>query len=253
MSSSGERHLTSLPEVHVAADPEAAAQAAATEVLALVRDAVAARGRASVALAGGTTPGLLYRNIATVGRAGAPWDRVHIFFGDERCVPAASPHSNYALARRELLEPLGIPAGSVHRMEAEIRPAAVAAEAYEKRLRAHFAPSEPVFDLVLLGIGADGHTASLFPGDSALDETRRWVVAVRAPAGYEPTERITLALPVINRARAVFFLAAGGSKCAAIEAVLGAEHPVHPMPAGRVRPAGRLTWFLDRAAAGRWR
>jgi 6-phosphogluconolactonase len=238
----------SSPEVHVAIDPQAVAQAAGTEVLAVVRRAVAERGRAAVSLAGGTTPGLLYSYLAATGSAGTSWDRVDFFFGDERCVPPTSPDSNYALARREHLEPLRTPAESVHRIEAELRPPAAAAKQYEGRLRAHFAGAEPEFDLVLLGVGTDGHTASLFPGDGALEEAHRWVVPVRAPAGYQPTDRITLTLPVLNRAHAVFIVAVGAAKHSVIAEVLGGE--AQRLPIARVRPRGRLAWFLDEAAAG---
>ena len=203
-----------------------------------------------MALAGGTTPGLLYSYLASAGPAAAPWDRVDFFFGDERCVPPTSPESNYALARRELFEPLRTAAGSVHRIEADLRPPATAAEQYESRVRTHFGGLEPAFDLVLLGVGADGHTASLFPGDGALGETHRWVVPVRAPAGYQPTDRVTLTLPVLNRARAVFILAVGAAKHSVIAEVLGGDEQAQRLPIARVRPTGRLVWFLDDAAAG---
>lgn len=201
-------------------------------------------------LAGGTTPGLLYSRLAAAGTAGAPWDRVDFFFGDERCVPPTSAESNYALARRELLEPLRIPAQSVHRIEAELRPPAAAAEQYERRLRTYFEGRTTGFDLVLLGVGADGHTASLFPGDGALEEVHRWVVPVRAPAGYEPAERITLTLPVLNRASTVIVLAWGDEKRRVTAAVLSGDEPAQRLPIARVRPTGRLAWFLDAAAAG---
>jgi 6-phosphogluconolactonase len=241
----------SSPEVHVASPPQAVAEAAGAEVLAVVGRAVAGRGRAAVALAGGTTPGRLYSYLAAAGTAGAPWDRVDFFFGDERCVPPTSPESNYALARRELLEPLRIPAQSVHRIEAELRPPAAAAEQYERRLRTHFGGHTTEFDLVLLGVGADGHTASLFPGDDALEVACRWVVPVRAPAGYQPTERITLTLPVLNQARTVIVLAWGDEKRRVIAAVLSGDEQAQRLPIARVRPTGRLAWYLDDAAAGR--
>lgn len=240
----------STPEVHVAGHPQAVAEMAGAEVLVVVGHAVAARGRAAVALAGGTTPGLLYSYLAAAGTAGAPWDRVDFLFGDERCVPPTSPESNYALARRELLEPLGIPAQSVHRIEAERRPPAAAAERYERVLRTYFGGQTPDFDLVLLGVGADGHTASLFPGDDALEEADRWVLPVRAPTGYQPTDRITLTLPVLNQARTIIVLAWGARKRRVVGAVLSGDEPAQRLPIARVRPTGRLAWFLD-AAAGR--
>lgn len=240
----------SRPEIYVDANADAAAMRAAAETLTLIRRAVALRGRAAVALAGGTTPGVMYRHLAASGRAGAPWDQVDFFFGDERCVPSTSPHSNYAFARRELLDPLGIADTAVRRVETGISPAELAAEAYEACLRGYFGSLAAVFDLILLGVGADGHTASLFPGNTALDEVVRWVVVARAPAAYEVTERVTLTLPVLNQARAVFFLAAGAAKRAAVAGALDTPPAGAQAPAARVRPAGRLAWYLDRAAAG---
>lgn len=171
------------PEVHVALDPESAARGAAAAVLAELWKHVAARGRASVVLAGGTTPNMLFKSLAAAGPTGAPWNRVDFFFGDERCVPVSSPHSNYALAHRELFEPLGIQAAAVHRIVADGHPAADGAKSYEATLRVHFGSQIPVFDVLLLGVGTDGHTASLFPRDRVLEETRHWVAA---PCGRRP-------------------------------------------------------------------
>lgn len=237
-------------EVRIAADPDGTAQMAADAVLALVRDAVAERGHATIALSGGTTPALLYRRLAAAGGSTAPWDRVRFFFGDERCVAPDAPESNYALAHRELLEPLGVPATAVERIEGERRPIEAAAEEYEVLLRQQFAGADATFDLVLLGMGADGHTASLFAGSGALEEAKRWVMPVTAPSGYAPAERITLTLPAIMRARAVFFLVTGAGKRSAVRSALTSPSPTHDLPAGRVRPTGRLIWFLDAAAAG---
>lgn len=238
------------PEVRIADDPEATARMAADAVLAVIRDAVAERGHATIALSGGTTPALLYRRLAAAGGSAAPWDRVRFFFGDERCVAPDAPESNYALALRELLEPLDVPVTAVERIEGERRPIEAAAEQYEARLRQQFGTADATFDLVLLGMGADGHTASLFAGSGALEESTRGVVPVMAPAGYAPTERITLTLPVILKARAVFFLVTGAGKRSAVRSALTSPSPTHDLPAGRVRPTGRLTWFLDAAAAG---
>jgi 6-phosphogluconolactonase len=238
------------PAVRVADNPEAAALMAADAVLATIRDAVAERGHATLALSGGTTPALLYQRLAVLGATAAPWDRVHFFFGDERCVAPDSPHSNFSLAHRELLGPLGIASSAVERMEGERRPIAAAAEAYEARLHQQFESGETTFDLVLLGMGSDGHTASLFAGSGALDEATRWVVPVTAPAGYDPSERITLTLPVIALARTVFFLVTGAGKRATVRSALTSPSPKHELPAGRVRPTGSLVWFLDAAAAG---
>lgn len=240
----------SAPEVRIADDPEATARMAADEVLAVIREAVDARGHATVALSGGTTPALLYRRLVAVGVVAAPWHRVRFFFGDERCVPPDSPDSNYAMAHRELLQPLGVLPTAVERIEGECRPIEAEAERYEARLGHHLDPSDAIFDLVLLGVGADGHTASLFAGSGALDEGTRWVVPVTAPSGYAPSERITLTLPALARARAVFFLVTGAGKRSAVRSALTSPSPTHDLPAGRVRPTGRLVWFLDAAAAG---
>lgn len=237
-------------DVRIAADPDGTAQMAADAMLEVLRDAVAERGHATVALSGGTTPALLYRRLAAAGGSAAPWDRVRFFFGDERCVAPDAPESNYALAHRELLEPLVVLPTAVDRMEGERRPIEAAAEEYEARLRAQFGSADATFDVVLLGMGADGHTASLFAGSAALEESTRWVVPITAPAGYAPAERITLTLPVILRARAVFFLVTGAGKQSAVRSALTSPSPTHDLPAGRVRPEGRLTWFLDAAAAG---
>jgi 6-phosphogluconolactonase len=172
-----------------------------------------------------------------------------VYWGDERHVPPEHPDSNYRMAREALLDHVPLPGANVHRVPAEEPDARRAAERYERDLRAGFALAAttlPRFDLVLLGLGADGHTASLFPGAEALDETLRLAVATRGPA--PPIERITLTLPVLNHAACVAFLVSGADKAAVVRAVL-AEPRSPLLPAQRVRPAGRLVWLLDAAAA----
>ncbi|MBK7595287.1 MAG: 6-phosphogluconolactonase [Gemmatimonadetes bacterium] len=239
------------PTIRMAADPAGAAAAAAKAVLDVVRAAIAEHGSATVALAGGGTPALLYRNLAMRGGGGARWDRVEFFFGDERCVPPRSPDSNFLLAKEALFTPLGIEPARVHRIEGEVEPPAEAAERYAGTLRRHFGVEVPRLDLVLLGMGVDGHTASLFPGSAALLEKSRWVVAVQAPSGIRPVDRVTLTLPLLNRANTVLFLVSGEAKQPAVAAVLGDGRADTQLPAARVSPQGRLLWFLDRAAAGR--
>ncbi len=221
---------------------------AAERVATAARVAIVRRKRFTIALAGGHTPRALYRLLATDYRDRIQWRQVVVFFGDERCVPSHNPESNYAMAAGALLSHVPIAKKNVHRIAGELA-AVDAAHMYEKRLRREFPDErEPTFDVLLLGVGADGHTASLFPGSRALDERARWVLPVDAPPGVTPTERITLTLPVLCRAREVFFLASGAEKQPALSRILGASDP-DPLPAARVRSVERTVWFLDRAAA----
>ncbi|HZU07172.1 MAG TPA: 6-phosphogluconolactonase [Chloroflexota bacterium] len=234
--------------IHVAEDLEALSQQAARFVAETVAAAVAARGRCTLALAGGTTPRRTYELLAAPPlREAVPWEAVHLFWGDERCVPPDHPDSNYRLVRESLLAHIAIPPPNVHRVPTEIGPPAVVAAHYERELRGHFAlevTDVPQFDLILLGMGADGHTASLFPGSPALEETRRLVVPSRVE--YLPHERVTLTLPVLNAARVLAFLVAGADKAPALTRALAGDPAV---PAARVRPAaGAVHWYVDRAA-----
>lgn len=234
------------PEIHVAADPGAAAGLAAAEVIALVVATTGLRGGANIALSGGTTPRLLYQHLVAQGRHAAPWDRVTFWFGDERCVPQTHVESNAGMAWQELLLPLGITPTQV--LAVPVGHASDAASRYEALLRDRVGKPTPRLDLVLLGIGTDGHVASLFPGDPAVDEQVALVRAVNAPPGHATRQRVTLTLPAINNARAVFFLATGAEKQGAVAAALNSSG-FSRSPAGRVRPDGRLAWFLDAAAA----
>lgn len=238
------------PEVVVLPDPAQVAREAARRLVAQVREAVAARGRFSVALSGGSTPGALYRLLAgSPYRGQIPWPQVHLFWSDERCVPPDDPGSNYHLAAGALIDHVPVPAENVHRMRGEEAPE-WAARAYELALVDFYCGPRPRFDLVLLGLGSDGHTASLFPGDPALDETERLALAVEAAYEDRPSRRLTLTLPALNTAREVLFLVTGSAKAGIVQQVL--EDPAQHLPAQRVRPvAGRLTWLLDAAAAGR--
>jgi len=238
------------PSLLRVADAEAVAGEAAEELAGAAARAVAERGRFTLALAGGSTPRRLYALLASPDapfRARVPWDRTHVFFGDERAVPPEHPDSNYRMAREALLA--HVAPASVHRIRAE-QPGA--AEAYEAELRAFFGvptgDDPPSLDLVLLGLGPDGHTASLFPGDAVLEEARRWVATtLGARLG---TRRTTLTLPVLNRARAVVFLVAGPEKAGALRRVLAPEPGAELLPAARVRPdRGSVLWLADAAAA----
>jgi 6-phosphogluconolactonase len=230
-------------------DAEAVARTAAEELAGAAARAVAARGAFTLALAGGSTPRRLYALLADAGapfRARMPWDRTHVFFGDERPVPPDHPDSNYRMAREALLDHVAV--ASVHRIRAE-EPAA--ADAYEAELRAFFGiprgGEPPRLDAVLLGLGADGHTASLFPGTAALEEAVRW--AASPFVARLGTRRTTLTLPILSRARAVLFLVSGAEKAAALARVLAPAPGAEPLPAARVRPDEGAVWIVDEAAA----
>jgi len=231
-------------------DATALAEAAARMIVEAAREAVAARGRFLVALAGGATPRATYSQLARPPfRDTMPWEHTWIFFGDERAVPPQHPESNYRMAHLALLSLVPLPLAHILRMRGEAEDQEAAATEYASAMRQVFDTKRgdlPRFDLILLGLGVDGHTASLFPYSAALKEIVRWVVSVHAAAAAIPA-RLTMTLPVFNAARRVMFLAAGSEKAKVIRAVLqdGAR-----LPARMVRPAGgTLDWLLDRGAA----
>lgn len=235
------------PETEVCADGGALSRAAAERLVRDARDSVGRRGRFTIALAGGSTPRALYELLAGEYRGRIDWARTEVFFGDERGVPPDDAASNYAMARDALLG--RVPVARVHRIRGE-RPPDEAAREYGAELRRAF-PEDgaPTFDVALLGVGGDGHTASLFPGSAALEERAAWAVAVPAPATSAPhVERVSLTLPVLNRARAVYVLASGAEKRDVVRRILAGEAP--ELPASRVRGEERTVWLLDRDAAG---
>lgn len=209
---------------------------------------IAERGRFTIALAGGNTPRPVYERLASpryVERI--DWSRVQIFFGDERCVPPEDPRSNYQMARAALCDHVPIPSGNIHRMQGEDAPEQ-AALAYESELRAHLLGDR--LDLVLLGMGDNGHTASIFPGLAAATETNRWVLAqyVEVMGMW----RVTLTPPVINAARHVVFLAAGAGKAEMLQRVLQGPYDPVVLPSQIIRPTqGEMHWLVDQAAAAR--
>ncbi|MCI0369885.1 MAG: 6-phosphogluconolactonase [candidate division NC10 bacterium] len=239
--------------ITVVADPAALAREAAERFAEAAGEALARAGRLTVALAGGTTPKLLYALLATEPHhRHLPWRETHVFWGDERCVPPDHPESNYRMAHEALLRHLPIPSEQIHRMRGEDPDPERAAAEYAERLRTAFPGPRalPRFDLVLLGMGADGHTASLFPHTQAVREQQRWVMCNRVPKLQ--ADRLTLTAPVINWGSTILFLVAGDDKAAALQEVL--EGPADPerLPAQLIRPtAGRLVWLVDRAAASR--
>ena len=232
---------------------DALAGAAAEYFAAAVTAAVEARGVARVAISGGTTPRAMFALLADRSKpyfVQMPWERLQLFWVDERCVPPTDKDSNYRMTSEAMLQHVPLPASHIHRIEGELDPE-VAAARYEAAIRMEFrmeGAEIPVFDMVLLGMGEDGHTASLFPHTDALNELGRIAVANHVP--QKDTWRITLTWPVINRAREVAFLIEGAAKAQVVRDVfLGAYHP-EAMPAQLIRPAsGRLDLLLDAAAA----
>jgi 6-phosphogluconolactonase len=224
---------------HVISDSPASLARAAADALALVVENAPGR-YATIALTGGGTPRGLYALLASEYRERIDWSRVQLFLGDERYVPVDSKESNYRMIRETLLSGAPVPSGNIHPIPTYLPDPASAARLYEATLRDYHEGEWPAFDLVLLGIGADGHVASLFPGNPALEVTDRWVTVVENAPASTPT-RISLTLPAINAARNVFFLVSGKEKQEIVSAVMsGGDYP-----AARVAPAGELVWFRD--------
>jgi 6-phosphogluconolactonase len=234
----------------VSPTPERLFRTVADDSLALAMQAVAERGRFSVALSGGSTPAALYALWASDYRDRMPWDRTFVFFGDERYVPADDPASNYRMARETLLDHVAIPPAQIFPMRTDYAKPEDAARGYEQTLRGFFGSQPPALDLLLLGIGGEGHTASLFPDSPLLPERERWVGAVLVPA--KPAQRLTLTLPVLNAARSAFFLVAGAAKREIVQAIRNEpDTDTSQYPAARIRrTSGRVVWYLDQAASG---
>lgn len=234
-------------EIRVFADREAMSIAAAEHIVSLSRTAKASR-RFALALSGGSTPGRLYSLLGSPPyRDSIDWASLHLFWADERCVSPDHPESNYKLVRDTLLSKVALPGGNIHRIIGEAGPERAARD-YEETIRAFFGPALfPIFDLILLGAGEDGHTASLFPGSPALRERSRIATAVV----LEPPKpsRVSLTIPVFNHASQILFLAAGRAKAVVVHGILEDGNPKQ-YPAGMVQPdRGRVTWMIDREAA----
>jgi 6-phosphogluconolactonase len=239
-------------KVHRFDDPEDWAQAVAHSLAERVARRLAEQERFTLALTGGSTPRQVYALLGCEPlRSNVAWERVKIFFGDERAVGPEHPDSNYRMAAEAWLAAGPIPPEAIHRMEGEAADLDAAARRYEALVRHEVPAGEdgwPRFDLILLGLGEDGHTASLFPGTRALDETARAVVANDVPR--LGTSRLTLTFPVLNAAREIWFLVTGETKAARVAQALGYAPADPPLPAARVHPShGELHWWLDRAAA----
>jgi 6-phosphogluconolactonase len=240
------------PECHLFGDQQALVEAAADRIASAAAEAITARDRFPFVLSGGSTPQPLYaRLIQPPYRDGIPWSKTFFFWGDERCVPPDQTDSNYGQAWQALLEPLAIDASQIVRMRGELPPGEAARRyARELELLSNTGRPWPRFDLVLLGMGDDGHIASLFSGPISPEERKCPVVAVTASYAGRPADRVTLTPRVFNDAREVVFLVKGASKAAAVAAALNPTASPETWPARRIQPVnGRLVWLLDRPAA----
>lgn len=240
-------------DIRIAPDGREWAHAAASLVHAVSEEAIRSRGRFLLALSGGSTPKTLYQTLMSPEwKQRFDWPRIFFLFGDERCVPPDHPESNFHMARAALFQPLGIAPDHIYRIQGEHPDPAAAAQQYEETLRRltnSAAPETPRIDLILLGLGEDGHTASLFPGTPALQEQKRAVTVGQAPKGIG--SRLTMTLGVLNGATMVLFLVTGSSKAGIVRAVLEPDSAAdRALPAALVAPeSGRLLWMLDRSAA----
>ncbi len=233
-----------MTRIDVQADGNAIARHVATW---LTERALASTGRFAVSLSGGSTPKTLYGLLAAAPfRDRFPWDRTHLFFGDERFVPPDHPDSNYRMAREAMIAHVPIPAEQVHPWQTNVDPEHAALHYADTLKRFYGAdtldPARPLFDVMFLGLGEDGHTASLFPGVAALSERTAWTAAV---IGAKPEPRLTLTYPLLDSSRAVAFLVSGSGKRDILARALGGDPT---LPAVGVRPAGELIWFTDQAA-----
>ena len=238
------------PTLHVYDTADALAEAAAAEAAALIQ-ALPEDERFTLALSGGSTPRPFHRALATTHRDAIDWSRVHVFWGDDRFVPHDDERSNYRMARETLLDHVPLPEANVHPMPTSAPSPDEAAARYAQTLTDVFGEGgPPSFDLMIMGMGPDGHTASLFPGVPALAEEERWTAGVAAPQHIGPhVPRVTLTLPVINNSKRLFYLVAGESKGEPLGAILNGGPDAGAYPTSRVHARQELVWFLDRAVA----
>jgi len=223
--------------------PDDLSREAAAAIVELARAAIRERGRFAIVLSGGRTPRALYRLLATTHRDDVDWARVHFFWGDERWVPSTDPLSNFRMASEALIDHIPCSRTHVHPIPVDADSPDAAAREYEHRLRGFWGDKGPGPDLLLLGMGSDGHTASLFPDSPALDERSRWVVATQAPA--EPRQRVTLTIPGINRAMNIFVLVSGGDKQSAFAEAISGRADLRRCPVATVQAApGTPVWWV---------
>ncbi|MGE4298158.1 MAG: 6-phosphogluconolactonase [Desulfovibrionaceae bacterium] len=238
-----------MPDIRIYPTFGNASSAAAASIAEAIFHACEARGMCTLVLSGGGTPKRLHTLLAA--NPAIDWPLVHLFFGDERCVGPSDEYANFRMVRETLCSVVRVPASNIHRIPGELG-AQQGAATYERELSRFFGPiaGPPRFDCLVLGMGADGHTASLFPGAPGLKDTQRWVTPVLGPTASPPVDRISLTLPVINNARQVFFLVTGKEKAAALRTVLEPDDAAAPpLPAALVRPDPPAIWFVDNAAA----
>jgi len=240
-----------MKEVIVSNDTGELSHRAADKLVDISRESIAASGRFTVALSGGSTPKALFRLLSSDAyRNEVGWSNTLFFFGDERNVPPDAEESNFRMANEHLFTPLGISDEKIFRWKTELGDPSAAADDYEAKLRSTIDTKVPIFDLIFLGMGPDGHTASLFPYTNALDETGR--LAVANPVPQMNTTRLTLTYPAINAARNVAFLIAGAEKADMLAKVIDGNGDLHELPSCGIDPKnGRLFWFVDSAAAAR--
>jgi 6-phosphogluconolactonase len=236
------------PDVRVFADVNELSLRAAEAAVSTINDSVRKTGRCSLVLSGGNTPRTLYGLLASKFRNEIPWPSIQVFWGDERYVPPHDPESNYRLAKETLLDHVPCPAANIHPMPIHSLSPDADAREYERTLKNYIGTEWPRFDLIFLGLGEEGHTASLFPESPALCERTRWVVAVEAPA--DPRLRLTLTLPALTRATNIYVLVAGSNKANALHHALTGVPDPSTYPAAGIRLAkGTLIWWVDREAA----
>jgi 6-phosphogluconolactonase len=238
-------------KIEVLSDLETLSLRAASIFVDASRKTIATKKQFAVVISGGSTPKRLYTLLGSeVYRDQVDWQHVHFFWADERCVPREDEASNFKIAFDALLSKITLPQKNIHRIKGEEAPDKAARD-YEEEIKRFFGGSErPGFDLIILGMGEDGHTASLFPGSNSLEETVR--LAIPVYSGEPKKDRITLTLPVLNSADEILFLVAGPSKAAILSEVLGHGEEKGGLPAGMIRPAhGNITWLIDQEAAGK--
>ena len=241
--------MSSSSSVKRFSDLEALSRAAAQDLATDIRETLRTQGRYTLALAGGSTPRRLYELLATDVSGEIPWSKVHLFWGDERFIPPDHPKSNARMATETLIESVPVPAEQVHPMPTHMETPEAAAVAYAETLREHFPDRSATFDTVLLGLGADGHTASLFPETGTPEERRTdaaWVRSVTAPPRHDVSARLTCTIPTLNGARRAVFLVAGEEKQDSLRRVL--DHDDSALPAAQIRPRDALLWYVDAAA-----
>jgi len=242
--------------VKVYPDLEQTCSALAERIVELSRESIEQKQTFSLVLSGGKTPRTLFQLLGTQYSKMIQWNAVHLFWGDERWVPLHHHESNYAMADEFLISKVSIPKKNVHPMPVNAKNPVIGAEIYEKELRQYFNEIETIetgftFDAVILGLGEDGHTASLFPESPALSEAGKWVVPVKAPASYLTADRLTLTFPAINNSKNVFFLVSGEEKTKIVDSILKRECPeLKKHPAEMVLPKGQLSWFINQGELG---